>query len=219
MFDENALHQLQADLGYTFTDRSLLERALTHRSWIEERHPGGAAPAHLSQQRLEFLGDAVLGYVIGRWLYERLPTATEKELTSRRKGFACGAWLAELGERLNLRPLVLLGRGEAANVEKNLKVMEDTQATQSLRRFLPDELPTQIEVDPIVRFGERYQAAHKRSPPPPAYSSEGPAHQKVFTATYTFRGESVSGRGATHQAAQRDACRELLKPDNLHLLD
>ena len=234
MFDEAALRQLEADIGYTFNDPRLLKLALTHRSWIEERHPGGAAPAHLSQQRLEFLGDAVLGYVVGRWLYERLPTATEKELTSRRKGFACGAWLAALGARLNLRPLLLLGEGEAANVEKNLKVMEDTvealigaitldsseaEASQFLRRFLPEELPTQIEGDPVVLVGERYQARHKTALPQPEYSSEGAAHLKVWIATYTLHGESVEGRGASKQDAKRDACRALLKPGNLHLLD
>jgi dsRNA-specific ribonuclease len=93
MFNDPRLADLQTALGYTFRRPEPLVRALTHPSFIEERHPGGKAPKHEAQGSLEFLGDALLDYVIARYLLEQRPLATEGELTASRAAYASGPWL------------------------------------------------------------------------------------------------------------------------------
>lgn len=225
MSTNEALTQLEARLGYTFSDRDLLRRALTHRSWVEERSPGGKAPSHQSQQRLEFLGDALLGYVVGRWVYEQLPTAGEGELTERRKAFTEGGWLAAKGASLGLGALVEVGRGEAANTA-NLKLDEDTAeavlgailldggdeaAVRVIRSWLPPELPPPGPRDPIVRFNEWFQGKHGRSPEPPEYESTGTPHALRWTARRALDGVAFEGYGSNKADANRDLCAAILE--------
>ena len=93
--------RLQERLGHHFTDAGLLERALTHRS---------AAPAH--NERLEFLGDAVIELVVTEWLYRSMPMRSEGELTRLRAGLVRRESLAELARELSLGPALRLGSGE-----------------------------------------------------------------------------------------------------------
>lgn len=200
-----------------------MDLALTHRTWVEERHPGGAAPGHLSQQRLEFLGDAILNYTVGRWLYEALPTSDEGDLTERRKAFTKGEWLHQRGAALGLSQWVRLGRGEASS-DRNRKLLEDTTeallgavavdggeaaAIALVRAWLPATVPAEVEGDPIALFNEWYQRAHRGSPPEPEYHSSGPDHARTWTARYDLDGFAAEGLGVGKQDAKRAACREL----------
>jgi ribonuclease-3 len=221
---DDALTELQERLGYRFKDPELLRRALSHRSWIEERAPGGRAPAHQNQQRLEFLGDALLGYVVGRWIYDQLPMADEGVLTIRRTDFTKGEWLSARGASLGLDHVVRLGRGEAAN-DANRKLLEDTTeailgailldggdeaAVRVLQSWLPAELPPPGPRNPISAFNEWFQARFRRSPPKPTYSSTGAQHTQTWSARREIDGVEFEGTGANHEEANRALCTEIL---------
>jgi dsRNA-specific ribonuclease len=108
-------------------DRGLLVRALTHRSWIEEQYPGhGAAFAHEGQERLEFLGDAFLGYVVARALFDAQEMAGEGDLTVSRAGKVSREALTEIGKRLEVVRYLRLGVGERLKAGENKNLAADT---------------------------------------------------------------------------------------------
>jgi ribonuclease-3 len=101
----------QKNLGISFHQESLLEQAFVHLSYLNE-NPGFARP---SNERLEFLGDAVLNFIVTEKLYEEFPKLPEGELTEIRASLVCRDTLAELASSLKLGDWLLLGRGEEAN--------------------------------------------------------------------------------------------------------
>jgi ribonuclease-3 len=103
---EPDLDGLSARLGYTFTNRALLRRAMAHRSWCSEV---GGEP---SNERLEFLGDAVLGWVVADIVYRRHTDLPEGKLTDLRKSVVNAKALAEVAASIDLGTRLLLGRGE-----------------------------------------------------------------------------------------------------------
>ena len=102
------LMRVQDRLGIRFDDLSLLQRALTHRSYLNE-HPEHALE---DNERLEFLGDAVLGYLISSELYQRFPTATEGALSRLRASLVRGDTLADIATQLQFGDYLILGSGE-----------------------------------------------------------------------------------------------------------
>ncbi|HRE02645.1 MAG TPA: ribonuclease III, partial [Ilumatobacteraceae bacterium] len=108
--DHAALDRLSARLGHTFADPALLERAMAHRSWCAE------APGHPpSNERLEFLGDAVLGWVVADLAFREFTDLPEGKLTDLRKSVVNATALAEVATVLEIGPCLLLGRGEDAD--------------------------------------------------------------------------------------------------------
>ena len=106
--NSETIEALEGKIGYTFRDRSLLVLALTHTSFANEAHSG-----HLgSNERLEFLGDAVLELVSSDFFYREKPKLSEGELTKLRASFVCEPALAYCAEQIPLPPYLLLGRGE-----------------------------------------------------------------------------------------------------------
>src|ERR1700733_8182816 len=102
--------ELAERLGHSFADLSLLQHALAHRSWCGEQE--GGAP---SNERLEFLGDAVLGLVVARYSYELYPHFPEGKLAKGRSAVVNARVLAQVAERLGVGEVLLLGRGEEAS--------------------------------------------------------------------------------------------------------
>lgn len=102
------LFKLQERLSVQFRDLSLLQRALTHRSYLNE-HPEHSLE---DNERLEFLGDAVLDFVAGAWLYERFPEMDEGRLTRLRAGLVRTETLAQFARYFRLGDALLLGKGE-----------------------------------------------------------------------------------------------------------
>jgi ribonuclease-3 len=102
------LNKIQERLDVRFVDLSLLQRALTHRSYLNEH------PEHMLEdnERLEFLGDAVLDFVTGAWLYHRFPEMDEGRLTRLRAGLVRTETLADFALKFGLGDALLLGRGE-----------------------------------------------------------------------------------------------------------
>jgi ribonuclease-3 len=99
--------------GYTFKERGLLTLALTHSSLAYESNPEGTRDPGSDNERLEFLGDAVLGLVVAEALYHRLPALREGDLTRLRASLVSSRHLAQVAQRIQLGPMLLLGRGEA----------------------------------------------------------------------------------------------------------
>ncbi len=120
------LDDLERALGHTFSDRTHLLEALTHKTWLMEQQARGLALDLRDQQRLEFLGDAFLNYEVGRLLFLRFPKASEGDFTARRRSLVKGESIHAVGQRLGVLDLVQVGAGERVKLDRNKKVLEDT---------------------------------------------------------------------------------------------
>lgn len=217
---------LQERLGVTFRDPSLLRTALTHPSYANE-HPD---EGHATNERLEFLGDAVLGLIVAETLYSQYPDVEEGRLTEWRAQLVCGPTLARVATRLNLGPELRLGRGEEAtggrtregNLERGMEaligaVMLDQGlevARQVAARVLEPEFVVlgdeSVELNPKGALQQLVQGAYGR-PHYATASEEGPEHARRFTIEVRIDGEVVgSGSGTSKQQAEKEAAREAI---------
>jgi ribonuclease-3 len=221
--DELAAAQTQ--LGVQFNDVSLLRVALTHQSYSNEN----LLEVSDSNERLEFLGDSVLNYIIGRHLYERLPDLPEGDLTVRRAETVRREALEKAARRLGIGDLLVLGRGEHAsggaerssNLANGFEALvgavvldQGIEATWALvLKWLEPELGGQLLAettkDPKSRLQELLQS---RGEPPPEYllvSVGGPDNRPEFTIEAVIGGEAL-GRGTAGRKvdAERAAAAE-----------
>jgi ribonuclease-3 len=221
------LAELQQRLGHSFRDEGLLRLALTHPSVA---HEANTPTAH--NQRLEFLGDSVLGLVLSRELYENFPDADEGQLTKSRARLVNAAALAAHGRALNLGAHLILSRGEenTGGRERPSALVDAFEAVLGavyldggyeaarefvLREFAGDlaglELPSGIE-NPKGELQELLQA---RSPAAPVYetvSAEGPDHNRNFICAVLHDGtELARGSGKSKKTAESDAALAALK--------
>ena len=213
-----------------FNDPSLLERALTHRSYLNE-HPGLALE---DNERLEFLGDAVLDFVTGAWLYNRFPELPEGRLTSLRAALVKTETLAEFARRTGVDEALRVGRGEAdAGGRGRLSMLADAfeailgalyldQGLGAVQAYLERLLPAEIDHvlaeerdrDAKSILQEWSQAERSITPRYRTVDEEGPDHAKTFSVEVRI-GDEVVGRGdgmskqAAAQAAARDALNRL----------
>ena len=220
------LDALSDRIGYRFGDLSLLERALAHRSWCAE------TPGTLSNERLEFLGDAVLGWAIADIVYHRYDVA-EGQLTDLRKSVVNAIALAEVAVDLGLGPHILLGRGEAAagGADKPSILSDAFEAVLGavyldggpqaaygmVERLVVPRMPD--TADALDQFDQKTQlqelsARAGRGAPVYEVSSRGPDHAKSFHALVRIDGAIVGegdGRSkkAAEQVAAAEACRAL----------
>ena len=221
------LDQLESVLGHVFADRAFLLEALTHKTWLKEEQDRGRALGLRDQQRLEYLGDAFLGYEVGRHLYDRFPDANEGDLTARRRALVKGRNIHEVGQRLGVLDLVRVGEGEHSKLHRNKKVVEDTvealvgavlmdateaEARRLVRRLFLADLREEVAADAISTFNQRWQQRFRQSPPEPDYDASGPDDARSWTAEVLLpEGGVVIGEGATQKEARRDACARALK--------
>jgi ribonuclease-3 len=218
-FEEN----LKLELG----DYSLLERALTHRSYVNE-NPGTALQ---DNERLEFLGDAVLDFVVGAYLYNRFPEMDEGELTSLRAALVKTETLANFARELNVGPYLHLGLGEEENGGRNRSPilcaafeavvgaiyldqgLDDVE--QLVERLAGPEL-VKIRADSLHKdakseFQVWAQGRYNITPHYEVVDSSGPDHAKVFKVQ-VFVGDAPwgQGSGSSKQAAAQAAAAEAL---------
>lgn len=217
--------ECQKNLGVDFRRLSLLEEAFVHSSYVNE-YPGFA---QRSNERLEFLGDAVLNFIVAEKLCQEFPDLSEGELTDIRASLVCRDTLAELASSLNLGNWLLLGKGEEATggrtKESNLaNVMEALvgalyldQGLANTRRFVLTQLKPELEKIKAGKKRVNYKAlvqeliqGHKR--PAPVYrlvEAVGPDHNKQFTAEVLVEGEVLGkGTGRSKRAAESQAAKE-----------
>ena len=217
-FAASELAAFCARLGHDFRDPSLLVQALTHRSWCAE-HAGFA-----SNERLEFLGDAVLGLVVTDEIYTRLPDAEEGQLSRVRAAVVCAPALAEMAEELEVGPVLLLGKGEAAAGGRSRpSILADAMealigavhldgglepAAELVGRLVGPRLATAGSPDHKSRLHELVAREPQRQV---AYeiSEDGPEHDKTFRAVVLLDGEAAgSGVGRSKKQAEQAAARE-----------
>jgi ribonuclease-3 len=218
----------QKDLGIFFHQESLLEQAFVHLSYLNE-NPDFARP---SNERLEFLGDSILNFIVTEKLYEEFPELPEGELTEIRASLVCRDTLAELASSLKLGDWLLLGRGEEANggrarasnlanaMEALIGALYLDQGLAKARRFILRQLKPELEKIKAGKTTPNYKAlvqeliqGQKR--PTPVYrlvEAAGPDHSKQFTAEILVEGEALGrGTGKSKKAAESQAAKAAWK--------
>jgi ribonuclease-3 len=213
---------LQAALGVTFGDATLLEQALTHRSHAFE---AGGLPTN---ERLEFLGDAVLGVLVTERIYQLLPDAPEGRLAKLRAAAVNTATLAGVARALGVGVAVRLGRGEEATGGRDKdSILADTlealigavyldqglaaagALVDRLFADLLDDLALRRESLDYKTSLQELTAGSLQTLPVYSLSEEGPDHAKRFTATVAVGGERLgSGTGRSKKEAEQGAAQE-----------
>ncbi len=222
------LATLEQTLKITFKDKRLLQQAFVHRSYLNENpsFPLG------SNERLEFLGDAVLGFIAGDYLYRKFPDLPEGELTSLRAAVVRAETLALVAKQLDIGPYILLGRGEDATggrerqtilsqtLEAVIGLIYLDQGLRVARRFILAFLERELQrvqkekltKDFKSQLQELVQARLQLTPTYRTISAEGPDHAKMFTVE-VIAGESAlaEGSGRSKQEAQQNAAKAALQ--------
>lgn len=222
--------ELMKDLGVTFADPRLLESALIHRSFAHERPD--QVVGLTSNERLEFLGDAVLNFLTASWLYERFPARGEGELTSLRAALVKTTTLARFARELRLGNYIRISRGEDTSAARNRNplladVFEAVLGAVYLDRgieaarafvlpFLEREieliLSGQAEIDYRTRLQERVQAEYGITPVYRTVRVTGPDHRREFTVEVLVGEEPFGlGSGSSKQMAAQNAARVALE--------
>lgn len=224
---EKNLAALEAKLGHTFRDRSLLRNALLHRSHI---HVTGQ-DREQSNERLEFLGDAVLGLVVNDHLYGRFPERSEGDLTKMKSLLVCGARLSEVAVASDLGIHIRMSRSEAATGgRRRSSILADTTEALIGAVYLDAGLAAAgVVVKRLVlrgagrvlerrslrnyksRLQELIQARHKSPPRYKVLSVEGPDHDRLFQVAVMFDGEVLGkGEGRNKKSAEQHAAQQAL---------
>lgn len=216
---QDNLTQLEAALGHTFANRQLLLDALTHRSYAYEF----AAPGVVSNERLEFLGDAVLALVSADQLYQQRPDAQEGDLTQLRAALVRASTLADFARRIPLGPYLRLGRGEEATGGRDRETLIASAFEAVIGALYLDAglAATQAYLVPLLH-AEAASAVRQRrvkdnksllqelaqgqlgvTPRYVVASQDGPSHDRIFTVE-ALLGEVVIGRGQGHSKREAE---------------
>jgi ribonuclease III len=225
------IDQLQSTLGIVFNDPSLLKLALTHSSFINENP--GTAP--VSYERLEFLGDAVLGLVIAEKLYHDLSGAPEGELTRLRAALVRRETLAQIANGFSLGEYLYLGVGEEAGggrqkpinlagaFESLIAAIYLDKGLETARVFILQAFGPQVHQQADQAAGTNYksklqeimQAERQITPEYLIISASGPDHDRIFTVEVKVRNEVLGqGSGKSKKSAEMEAARSALKSLN-----
>jgi ribonuclease III len=202
--------QLSQRLDVPFANLSLLTRALTHRSYLNEN-----SSAVEDNERLEFLGDAVLDFVVGAWVYHHCPEMAEGDLTRMRSALVRNEQLAEFARKLELGSAMRMGRGESASGGRDrdgllgstfeavigaLYLDSGLDAVEKFMEPLLDSVRERVIMraeiyDPKSRFQEWAQSEKLGTPKYVTIAATGPDHAKVFEVEVRIK-EQTYGRGA-----------------------
>ena len=218
-------------IGVKFKDKNLLKQAFTHRSYLNE-NPSLALEQN---ERLEFLGDAVLELAVTEYLYKKYPQKTEGEMTALRAALVNSITLSEVANGLNIGDLMLLSKGETKSLGKARQyilanafeaIIGAVYLEHGYKKtfdFLEKNLFGQIEeviekklwIDAKSLFQEKAQEIESVTPLYKVLSESGPDHEKVFTVGVFLENDLIAdGYGASKQEAEQDAARNGLKAKN-----
>jgi ribonuclease-3 len=224
---ERAIADLEQRIGYRFRDVGLLEHALTHKSKAHEDATGGV----VDNESLEFLGDAVLGFVVADLLYREFPHFQEGQKSKAKAALVSTAALAELAQRIGLGAYLLLGRGEektggrhkqallADGCEAVIAAVYLDGGVDAARNFILGELRDEIEHvrspdflrDFKSALQERLQADGRPLPEYEVTAERGPDHDKRFHVTVRVSGVVLAdSEGRTKKEAEQLAARHAL---------
>lgn len=218
---------LEKKLKITFSDKNLLLKALTHRSYLNETKIKGLN----SNERLEFLGDAILSFWISSQVYQRFPDFPEGELTFIRTYLVRTETLTKLSTKLNLGSYLFMSKGEElGGGRENPSLLANTfealigaifcdQGLETVADFLKNQFKDLIDIKQIgplkdskSLLQELVQAQGQPSPIYRLISSEGPDHQKIFTmGAYLEDKLLAQGTSKSKQEAEEEAAKKALE--------
>ncbi|WP_374080330.1 ribonuclease III [Bdellovibrio bacteriovorus] len=220
--------ELEQRLGYQFKNKALLERALTHKSFANELK----SPTE-HNEKLEFLGDAVLDLVVGEFLYEKFPNDTEGGLSKKRASIVNEEVLSELALDMELNKLMHLGKGEtltggaqkprliASSFEAIVGALYLDGGFEVTKYFIRREFTTltarvcgseDFEKDYKTRLQELVQKSLKETPKYEVLAEEGPPHDREFLVCVKVKEDVwAQGRGRSKKNAEQSAAKNALE--------
>ncbi|ABM02493.1 RNAse III [Psychromonas ingrahamii 37] len=220
MIKQAELKRLERRVDYTFSDFSLLQQALTHRSALGNHN-----------ERLEFLGDSILSYAISTDLYARFPKVDEGDLSRMRATLVCGKMLAEIGREFQLGDCLILGPGElkSGGFRRDSIIADGVEAIIGAA-FLDSDIDTVKKLilkwfdsrlntiepgisqkDPKTRLQEHLQSRKQPLPIYEVLEIKGEAHNQRFTMSCSIDGlKSVQGQGTSRRKAEQIAANKML---------
>ena len=225
------LEEFERKMGYRFSDKNLLILALTHSSYANETKKG----THENNERLEFLGDAVLDVVVSEYMYRHFPQMPEGELTKLRAAVVCEGSLAGLARKLGIGRCMLLGKGEESTGGRNRdSILADAfeaiigaicidggmdAAKAYVMGFMVDCIEhTKSNFRSLDCKTHLQEVIQKISKVPLRYTiidEQGPDHNKVFVAEVTHEGKSLGkGSGRSKKEAEQAAANNALEHMN-----
>lgn len=219
---QDKLEQLQTRISYVFADIALLSQALTHKS----------AGAH-NNERLEFLGDAILGFIIADLLYQKHPKAREGILTRRRANLVNGRALAKMGKSFDLGDYLILGMGErlsggfrresiiadcfeavigAIYLDRGYETCQEKVATWFENAILQDA-QTEVEKDAKTELQEWLQSKKMSLPIYTVSDIQGLQHEQIFTISLAVEGfdNRIETKGNSRRIAEQKAAKLFLE--------
>ena len=214
------IKDLEAAIGYRFRNISLLQNALAHSSYANERWHDSL----MSNERLEFLGDSILGMVVAEYLYRNFPDRPEGELTRMRADMVCETSLAAVADKVGLGQHLLLGHGEERfGGRSRASILADAvesviaasfldggmeAARGIIQRFILSDVPVKKlhNVDYKTALQELVQQKKNQQLSYALVGESGPDHDKQFRVEVTLNGKVVgAGSGSSKKRAEQDA--------------
>ncbi len=219
------MRTLQEAIGYHFRELSLLETALTHTSYANEVYQDGLR----SYERLEFLGDSILGFTAADYLFSAFPGLHEGELTKLRAELVCEASLAETAKKLGLGDHLRLGKGEEAGggrrrvsiiadvVEAVIAAIYLDGGLSAAKRFIYDHVLVDVKervklnADYKTMLQELVQQKKNQQLSYELLGESGPDHDKLFTVRVLLNGSPIgTGEGTSKKRAEQAAAQKAL---------
>ena len=220
------IKDLENAIGYRFQNITLLQNALAHSSYANERWHNSL----MSNERLEFLGDSILGMVVAEHLYRNFPDRPEGELTRMRADMVCETSLAAIAEQLGLGSHLLLGHGEEAGGGRNrASILADAvesviaacfldggmeAARAFIARFVLCKVPEKqlVNRDYKTALQELVQQKKNQTLTYTLVGESGPDHDKQFVVQVSLNGSQIGkGVGTSKKRAEQDAARDALE--------
>ncbi|MBU6370791.1 MAG: ribonuclease III [Patescibacteria group bacterium] len=219
--------QFEKNVGIAFRDKALLRQAFTHRSYLNEHRE--AELVH--NERLEFLGDAVLELIVTDYLYAKYPDSPEGELTSYRSALVNATTMSDAAAKIGMNDYMLLSRGEAKDIGKARQIILANaiealigaiyldQGYETAKYFISSSIFPLAEkivtegtwLDPKSEFQEKAQDNEGLTPSYKTLKEEGPDHDKKFTMGVFIGAEEVArGTGKSKQEAEQAAAKAAL---------
>ncbi len=220
------IKDLETAIGYRFRNLALLQNALTHSSYANERWHDSLK----SNERLEFLGDSILGMVVAEYLYRSFPDRPEGELTRMRADMVCESALAAVADKIGLGEHLLLGHGEERFGGRNrASILADAvesviaasfldggmeAATHFIQRFVLTQVPVKKlqNADYKTALQELIQQKKNQVLVYSLVGETGPDHEKSFQVEVSLNGQVIgSGSGSSKKRAEQDAAHHALQ--------
>ena len=220
------MERLESNLKYTFKDKELLKKALTHSSYANEKKDKSS-----SNERLEFLGDSVLSIIVAQYLYENFPELPEGRLTKLRASLVCEKTLCEFSKKLEIGQNLFLGKGETINGgRERTSILADAfeavlaamyldggseVAKKHVLRFVKEEL-SHLEHENFKDYKTELQEIIQKNPEErltyELVRETGPDHDKIFEVEVHLN-SNVIGKGSGHSKknAEQMAARQALE--------